>query len=325
MHDPIVTANIYCDRRVDALVHEVVVPWMNALRGGAGEWGIWWVRYTRNGEHLKVRLHGPEAEAQRARELLEETTRRFFATLPAADPTEERRDRPRAPAIDPEDDAPEIRADRTLLWTRFRRSPVSLGPLFLDDDEFVARLMTCLRHGAEMVLAARPDERGVVPEGVRQRTLITAIVAGLGGAPFTAEERADYLEYHRDWVLRFAAADSVRETRLRESFDQRLAGMAPLARQLGRTLDAEWSPGAGGDAPLRGSVRELCARADELGLTLETLGDPYARHAAYPLLFKSLQGIANQAGVDMTTEAFVYHLLAGAVRGASTAACGAGA
>jgi hypothetical protein len=325
MHSPIVTANIYCDRRLDAVVHEVVVPWLEMLRGGGeGDWGIWWVRYTRNGEHLKVRLHGPEAEAERAKELLEEATGRFFATLPPVDPTEERRDRPRAPAIDAEDESPEIRPDRTLLWTRFRRSPVSLGPLFLEDDEFVGRLMGCLAHGAELVMAARPDARGVVPEGVRQRTLITAVIAGLGGAPFA--DRAAYLEYHRDWLLRFTAADAAREARLRESFDARLAGMAALVEQLGRTMDAEWSAAAEGPgAPLRAGIAGLCARAEGLGLTLETLGDPYAGHAAYPLLFKSLQGIANQAGVDMTTEAFVHHLLAAAARGAATPACGAGA
>lgn len=314
--DPILAASIFCNQRLDAVILGAVVPWLDRLREHepAGEWAVWWVRYTRNGEHLKVRLHGPAEHLGTAKRLLSEATDTLFAALPAADPGEPRRNRPRAPAVDPEDETTEIFPDRTLVWTRFRRSPVSLGPLFLDDDEYVSRITACLASGAALVMDAEADPSGALPEGVRQRTLLRALIAGLAATTLSPEERSAYLAYHRDWLLRSIAADDAQEAKLRAAFDRRVAGMPEMVRQLRAVTGTQWSPEEpeeteGPDSRLRIEVEALRAYAAPFGLNQERWADPFARDASFPLVFKALQGIANQTGVDMTTEALLHHLL----------------
>jgi hypothetical protein len=321
--DPIVTASIYCNQRLDAVVGGVVAPWTERLRelDPAGGWKVWWMRYSRNGEHLKVRLHGPAEHRESAERMLAEAADAFFAGLPAAEPDEERRSRPRAPAVDPEDETAEMQPDRTLAWTRYRRSPVSLGPLFLDDDEFVARITACFAAGAALILDAQQGVAAEMPEGVRQQTVIRAIVAGLGGATLSPEERALYLAYHRDWLLRTIAADDTHEAKLRALFERRLAGMQPLVRQLRDVTATHWDPAhphdeAGAEGRLRTGVEALRAYVAPFRLDPERWGDPFAHDASFPLVFKTLQGIANQAGVDMVTEALLHHVLLAVATGA---------
>ena len=149
--DPVLAASLYADRGLDGLVYGVAAPLLARLReaGPAGGWSLWVVRYARGGEHLKVRLHGPAEEVPAVRRLVEEAAAAHFAALPPADPALERITRPDAPAIDPEDEPAGERPDRSLAWTTYRRSPVSLGPpRFLDDDGYAARVTAALAAGA---------------------------------------------------------------------------------------------------------------------------------------------------------------------------------
>ena len=153
--DPVLTASVFCDGLLDEVIHGAVEPFRQALRREAPGWegGIWMVRYSKGGMHLKLRLHGPGAGGTRARELLKESVDAFFATLAPREADETRTARPELPAIDDEDRAEGLHPDRTLLWTTWRRSHVNLGPdVFLDDDAYVARMTTALAAAGDIVL-----------------------------------------------------------------------------------------------------------------------------------------------------------------------------
>lgn len=332
--DPVVTASVYADRALDRVIHGVVGPVLRRLREQHPDeaWGAWWVRYSKHGDHLKVRLHGPADRAAEARAVLEEEARRTLDALPPRDEAQPRISNPKSPSIDAQDDATADYPDRTLLWTDYQRSHVSFGSKkLLGDDGYVARICTCLAAAAEIVLANTAlDEKGVIPGAARQRALLKAVMAGVEGAGFTAEERAEYLRYHRGWLVRFSVADESREADVLAGFDRQRAGMQASADQVARAAAAQWNAarpaGAEGDTPedgMRRAVAELCAFAAPFRRDPEQLSDPFTDDASFPLVFKALHGVANQAGLNLLNEAFLYHLLLGA--DASPALAGAGA
>ena len=330
--DPVLTASIYCNARLDRVVHQAVAPFLErlgALDPGA-PWLAWWVRYSKNGDHLKLRLHGPAGRRDEARALLAETVEAFFAALPPAPEGEERVSRRTVPSIDAEDDAPADHPDRALLWTTYARSAVSFGPRqLLGDDAYVARITAALGRGAALVLEATtlgPD--GAIPGSARQRALLKALVAGVGAAGFTPEERAEYLAYHRDWLLRFSVADSEKEAELLAGFDGQIAGMGATVAQLRRVAEGQWAPRAEEDdatteGRLRAAVSALCTYAAPLGDDPGWNADPFTDRSTFPVLFKALHGVANQVGLNMPNEAFLHHLLLHAAGAAEPAAAGA--
>lgn len=322
--DPVLTFNVYCNRRIDAVVHGAVAPFRERLRVDDPDrrWSLWMVRYPRRGEHLKLRLHGPAEDAPRAAELLEEAVGAFFASLPSAPEDEERFSRPRVPPIDTEDEGDGDAADRTLLRTQYRRSHINLGPrVFLDDDEYVARIVDGLARGADLALhGLRPGDDGSVPGPARQRALLKALVAGLAGSGLSGEEKARYLEYHRDWLLRFGLADDAQEAELVARYDERLEGMRPGARQLRSAALAQWEGGAvaadGPEAEWRRSIARLANFAAQFRGEPGYQLDPYADDPVFPVIFKVFHGTANQMGLGLKDEVFAHHFLLRSVTGA---------
>jgi hypothetical protein len=325
--DPILTASIFCNRRLDTVVHQAVAPALARLRAEHpdADWGVWWVRYALNGDHLKVRVHGPPERADDARRALAEAAEALFAALPLADLDEARFTRAGSPPIDVDDEASEDYPDRSLLWTRYRRSHVSLGPkALLRDDGYVSRMTACLAGGGALVLESTSlDAEGRIPGAGRQRAVLRALFAALCAAGFGATERAEYLAYHRDWLVRFNAADEAGEAHVRGGFDRQVARVEATVQQLARTAAAQWgsSPapaGNGTDARWRHAVAELSAWSE--ALRAEPSLDPHTEQRAFPLVFKALHGVANQAGLDMMNEAFLYHLVGRAVETAERTA-----
>jgi hypothetical protein len=318
--DPILTASLFCDGLLDEAVHGAVAPFRDALRTAAPGWrgGTWMVRYTRGGMHLKLRVHGPGAPAPLAGRLLEESAARFFATLPPRDPQAPRASRPELPAIDEDDEAPGDRPDRALLFTRWRRSHVNLGPpAFLGDDRYVGHITACLAAGGAIVLDALEPGMAV---SRRLGVLRRAVLAGVAAAGFGEEERGAYLAYHRDWLLRFLLSSRAKEEEALETFDGQAARMGPALEQLRR--DAA----AAGDPAERGAWEEAAAAL--AGYLARFRGDPayhvdpFTDDPVFPALFKAFHGLANQLGVDMRNEAFVHHLV---LRAAEAVPAGAGA
>lgn len=316
--DPILTANLYCDSRLDELVAEVVAPFWRELKALAGEgsWHLWILRYARRGEHLKVRLHGPDEQRAMAQGLLEEKARRYFSALGTPEEGAPRKVSMKSPPIDADDQAEGTHPDRAILWTQYRRSHVSLaGEPFLLDDRYVALFVRCLANGCERVLdALGPEGSAAAPPGARPGILLKLLTDGLAGPDLTARQHAEYLSYHRDWLIRFTLlgrqADPDKAAEVVAQFDRRLESMASRMEALQRILEREWR---GGGEPAgsawRHSLAELLRHGRTLCRSVDYHIDPFAGDPAFVCLFKALHGVGNQLGVSILDEAFVYHML----------------
>jgi len=323
--DPVLTANVYCAGGLDEVIRRALLPsWREWERQSPDTCYLWFVRYRRCGEHLKVRLHAPAAQRTAAQRLFERSVANCFAEFGPAPPSAAAPAAgPKAPAIDIEDEAEVDYPDRTLLWTRYRRSHVSLGGKpFLDDDDYAARLTACLGQACELVLAAA--EAAPLSHRLRQNTLLRALIAGLAALGLDAPQRSDYLIYHRDWLLRFTLVrNQVEAEKAREFldvFDRRAAGTT--IEQLARMAEAQWRGDGDKAAPWEASrwQRALSELVRHLALFRgdpEYCTDPFATDPAFPPVFKVFHGLANQLGLNMVDEAFAHHLLLRATSGES--------
>lgn len=319
--DPILTANLYCEGRLDELVYGVVAPAWRELRqhdpDRAGY--LWLVRYAKGGEHLKVRLHGP-AELRAGMELLlSEAAEIFFRKLGPPVPDSARKDRLGVPPIDPEDRVEGGHADRSLLWTTYQRSHVSLGGQpFLGDDRYAALLTASLGEACENVLAAlQPAEDGAVPARLRQTTLLKGLISGLAGLDFQDGQHASYLGYHRDWLVRYqllqGGGSPGKETEVLAHFDDQAGKMGPTLERLRHVASTEWNGDGGNAGSWRHSLASLAGYVAGFREDPAYHVDPYAPGPVFPALFKALHGFANQLGLNMMDEAFTHHLLLRAV------------
>lgn len=314
--DASISANVYANNRIDDVIRGAVVPFREALaqRGLADRWGLWMVRYARGGAHLKIRLHGPDREREVVSGLLEDAVERCLAELPAdAAP---RVSRPKGVPVDPEDEFEGDYPDRSLLWTHYRRSGVSLGPDagLRADDEYVARLVTCLAAGADLVIDAIAAGQEPPSDSARLKILLGVMVSGLTALDFTAEERCAYLAFHRDWMLRFGLPDSDREAAVLARFDARVEAIAPVVEQA-RADTARWDDNsfAPGRSPAedrwRDALRAFFAWLRPLRGDLSRLAEPFGNDAAFSPVFKVFHGVGNQLGLDMLNEGLVHHIL----------------
>ena len=142
--------------------------------------------------------------------LLAESVETFLAKLPEPDAGYERVSNPRLPAIDVEDEVEEDHPDRTLLWTQYRRHPISLGGKpFIDDDRFAFLCTRAIACGFDRVLEALvPDAEGQFLYPSRQNLVLKALIRGASALAFTPGTLCFDLAYHRDWLLRFLLAKS---------------------------------------------------------------------------------------------------------------------
>lgn len=319
--DPQVTANVYCDRRLDDVIHGALAPLRRTMaeRDAEGLWRLWFVRYPRRGEHLKVRLHGPEPAADELREILAAAVEACFAALPPAAEGEPRKDGREVPPIDLEDADASLHPDRALLWTRYQRDHIFLGgPPLLADDRYAALMTTCLARSCEAVLAAlAPNAEGQFPHSPRQTALLRLVAGGLGALGFGVEKSAAYLAYHRDWLLRFTAARSnTGSEKIRQAlaqFDHRVEQMSSAREPLrAMALDA-WSGGRdsldGSDGGWWTALRGLQDFLDPFRGNADYQLDPFATDVVFSPVFKAFHGGANQLGLNMLNEAFAHHLL----------------
>ncbi|HEY6320117.1 MAG TPA: lantibiotic dehydratase C-terminal domain-containing protein [Thermoanaerobaculia bacterium] len=326
--DPVLSANIYCSGRLCEVICQVAAPFWERCRaaGTTADGDLWLMRYARRGEHLKLRLHGPRRHAAAWRQLLEAAQAEYFLRLGPAVEDAPRRSAPTAPPIDVEDRAAHDQPDRSFLWTTYARSALSLGwrPL-LDDDRHAAALTRCLSRGTEILLARlRSDAGGASPFGQRRAILLDAVIVGLAHLPLSELDRTRYLLYHRDCLLRYlqrhkAQAEAPGQgpaamARVLARFDAELVRHRARHEEIAAAAREQWQSGparvrAGTDLAWGRALRELAAHGTRLCGELEQPLDPFADLPVFPVLFKALHGLANQAGVDPLNEAFVHHLL----------------
>jgi hypothetical protein len=308
------------------MLADVVAPVRSALPPGAF---LWTLRYAKRGEHLKVRVHAPEGERERLRREIEERAASALAAL-APLPAEQRLSRSDSPPIDAEDSLPDEAPDLAFEWTGYRRSPVTLGgEPFPRDDEYVARFTRCLGAGTDVVLAALPPAFGdELPHRLRQTTLLKSLLNAFAALEWPAERRREYLDFHRDWLLRYLLARSnadlerggiPAETLAR--FDAKAAAMPQVLAALSRIAAAGGEAAAddGATGGWAGAVRQLAAdveaRLDQPAYRI----DPFTDELVFPPLFKAFHGLSNQLGLNMPEEAFAHHLLSRAIAPAAAA------
>lgn len=330
--DPVVTANVYCSGQLDGVIASALAPFWRAVReqGQAPDSYLWFLRYSKCGEHVKVRVHGPTDQRQLFERLLTDSVTAYLSFLGAPGPASLRKSRQDVPPIDVQDDAEVDYPDRAYLRTDYRRSPVSLGGKpFLDDDVYAGLLTRCLGQTCETafeVLALYA--RGEAPHRARQTALLKLLILGLAALGLPERDTLAYLAYHRDWLLRYLQAKgssgldrTAGSSEILERFDRTLETMGSALETLGRTAEQlRSSSPADGQGSARDSVwpqalgelHQYVARfREDSGYRL----DPFAADPVFCLLFKVFHGAANQLGLEIHQEAFSCHLLAASIVG----------
>ena len=318
MIDPLLTANVYCSGLLDGLLAGAILPFRQALRRTPMEERclLWTIRYSRRGEHLKVRLHGDPEDRDALRQLFTEHVESYLETARNAPSETPRTGRSDVPPIDPEDELPGESPDHSLLWTTYRRSHVSLGGSpWLEDDLFVGHATRCLARGCDLVLAALEGGSGS-SLGARQKLLIKALLSGLGALGLGEPARAaDYLRYHRGWLLRFFLDEEGKEKQVLEHFGVQAGRMAATIGQMRRITRTQWEqrrevPEGGWEGALAGLAGYTGSFQDRVNYQV----DPFTTNVTFPPAFKVLHGLANQAGLPPLEEAYVHHLVLTAVQ-----------
>jgi len=325
--DPTVTAAVYCSGRLDEAICHLAAPFWRGLRSLElpGRPFFWLVRHWRRGEHLKLRVHAPAGASEVARGILARAAESYFDGLATQAPPTTRQmtaGREELSLIDPEDREPDTAGDRSLVWTRYRRSPVLLGDeALLADEGYVGRIVRCFGAACEVTLEGlRMDGEAPPPHGVRQSLLIRAIATGLFGAFPEASERHAYLVFHRDWIVRypvlFARRGSAKAEEILALLDRGVSqlGNAALA-QVGEMMaqastDSRPDPGTEDcHASWRRSLEDLRTYLAAIDDVPYFASDPFAQGPLFPALFKVFHQLANQLGVRTLDEGLAYHLL----------------
>jgi hypothetical protein len=313
--DPIASANIYCAGHLDYVIFRAIKPFRNALKdlAPAAAPFLWMVRHGKCGEHVKVRVHSLSTYDDALRDLLEHHVQEAFACLPPTSPAA--KSNLTKQVIDLEDGVDEPYTNRTLLWTRYQRSYVSLGPSpLLEDDRYVELCTRCLAAAADLLFTIEPYFTGELPHRYRHSSLLKMLTIGMEALMLSPEDVASYILYHRDWLIRFCLVKNwwTREQaeRLIDLFDRRVRDQSLLEPAV--TLIAN------GSVLLEEEPDRVWGRnLKEFFLYnsgLHEIHDPFARRPEYLPLFKVLHGTSNQIGMRHLDEAFLYHVFLAALR-----------
>lgn len=315
--DPLLSASLYSTGRLDPLIVRAVAPFCEAAKVCTRDASsyLWMLRYGRRGEHLKLRLHGPESLRPVLAPLLEGVARSFFGAR-------ERRQRPAepvqrrpAPPLDEEDHGQDDLPDDSFLWTRYRRVPMVLGtaPL-LHDDRYVALFTTCLGRACDLVLGwLELDEGERVSFRSRQGILLAILSGALTAAFPSVEERSRHLVYQRDWLVRspvlYTRGRMERARAILDRFEQEVERMGPATRQSLQAVVASEEDGEPAETAWRRSVAELRAYLEPLQGDPAYDLDPFVEGPLHPCLFRLFHCVANQIGLTALNEAMTWHLL----------------
>jgi len=321
--DPVVTGSIYCSGHLSEVLLRAMVPLRRGLRTlDHGQLSyLWCMQYSKGGQHLKVRIHGPREIELASRQLLQQVAEDCLTAIGPRPPHQDRLVRPEAVPIDEEDRSSEAPPDRSFTFTRYGRSHVSLGgEPFLSQDRYRALMTLCLARGCDQVLDALESQGEVFSHVQSQRLLLKALLSGMAALRFPPAKAEAYLAYHRDWLIRFPL--------LRKGGDgqEAAAAVAYLERQaekasatvksLRSLVESRWT--GTGDSP-EGSTPWGRAMADLLDYISRYRDDPsyrqdpFAEDLTYSPIFKVFHGLSNLLGFKALDKAYAYHLLLQAV------------
>lgn len=320
MADPIVTANVYCSRHIDDLLRDAVAPFRSAMHDELhGDGLLWFYRYGKRGEHLKLRLHAPEHRREALRASLEQTLSRFLDAIADAPPVE-RISKSALPPVDVEDAVDEDCPDRSMLWTHYQRSPVVVGdPIYTRDDRHMALFTRAAAACSDFLLGeVLPGSRESTYLQRRQNSFLKLIIAAMAVTDFAAATWPVYFTYHRDWLIRHLVTQSplgVDAAVLHAEIDGHLAKVRSTLPVLARIMDAQRAEVHEGGAPSgplarwTAAVREFFEYVTGYRGRPEYNRDPYTDDHAFLPLFKLFHLCANQTGFRISNEAYLHHLL----------------
>lgn len=277
---------------------------------------LWFLRYAKRGEHLKLRVHGPAPRRAFLEQALSERIEHYFDSLEPVERPGVRLNEGELPPIDLEDRESASPPDHTLLWTRYQRSPATLGPKFLiASDEYSALFTACSGKACGLVLStlATQGDAGL-PFSRRQETLRRLVGSGLEVLFPQAEERWRYVTYHRDWLVRYpllragGREERARQTLARYEGEMKRLRIAPPVASSGIASPREGAMSQREQAWLLSLLdlrHYLTVRVEDAALKL----DPFARAPFFPVLFKLFHGVANALGINALNEGLAYHQL----------------
>jgi hypothetical protein len=316
--DPILCASLFPRGSLDRAVAQVVRPFWRQLDDEAADTGayLWFLRYAKEGEHFKIRLHGPAEHRDRWAALLEQHAEACIRTADGEGP-EEARDGGYLPPIDQDEGSSETAGEDAgprLAWTTYARRSLVMGDhRLLADDTYAALFTRALARGCELLLADWEEGDSESFLRLRQRFFFHRIAGALSMLWPDEEERARYLAYHRDWLIRFATLQSRSGSRAARGILER------YRRERERIGGDLPDPGSGGSEDQDPGGRQerwwsslvelrsylLRQRCPELGGAT----DPFAPDLFSPALFRVLHNQANALGLNPTTEGLLFDLL----------------
>jgi len=315
--DPTLTASIYCHAALDELVAYAIVPFRKGLRAqDLPDISLWLLRYGKGGEHLKIRIHGAPENCRRLQGLLENSLEAAWAQIPL--PSAERSIAWRgAPPVDEEDTTSDDHPDRTLLWTHYRRSSVSLGGGgLLENDRYVSLVTGCLAAGCDRVLDVFQEHGSPIPLNKKQKTLIAIFTEALAVVDWSSSLRKRYLTYHRDSLFRFLLAPSETPedgaTNLFDRCEENLSKVRDPDSALSVYLRESWDHSQDTVTTWQQAVADLYQWFSGPQI-LPCRLDPFAWDPRFTPIFKILHGVSNQLGVNLLNEGFLCHLLLAAM------------
>ncbi len=306
--DSIVAADIVCPGRLDAALREVVAPLRDDLEtlSADREIALWFLRDTRRGGTLQVRLQGAPEFLPGLREAVADRAERFVAESSSA----------------PDDAGVENQPDVSRTgWTWALDEPPAsvfgIGPL-QDDDAYRRYRIEGLSRGSELALSWVLSPAAGAPRRPSAQSLFAHTVA-------TAKPIVDrsscgwggYLRYHRDTLMRSLVQRHpqarAKVAELIDRFDQQADSSSDVVDQL-RQLVSE--PATGVRASESRQLGEwlltlevLVAYLESDGAPLITNPEPFAEQGLFSPVLGWLHTLANQLGVDKLNEALTLHLV----------------
>src|SRR4029077_16717791 len=221
--------------------------------------------------------------------------------------------------MDPEDSLTDRDILRPLLWTRYQRSPLVFGSDPLPwDDTYAAKLTACLGQAWNFALPLfEPGRETHIPYRRRVTALLRLFASGLQAALPSPDQRAKYILYHRDWIIRFHSLRSgkgqEKAQKLLDMFDHKLSPAGAISKEIfGCLTDICSTPS---DVPLvrwQAAVSQLESYWRCSAIGLRVFG-PFAPDAMFPVLFRLFHSLANGLGVTPLNEGIAYHLLLASV------------
>jgi len=312
--DPIITANILAAGRLHEVISCLVLPFHAASkRLFPGTFHMWVRRSLANGEHLKIRIHGNMRDYDDLKRLLCSHAELFFhESVPSGQNYSEVTVQTHEPDLEEEMIPPPC--DSKLVWTNYRRAPISLPTHpWIQDDAFVRQFCFCLAQGMDLLLervaAATASEQTVSQDSLLAEALVHALARMW---PCDSSETSEYLVYHRDWLVRFFVKNELKQRDMLERFEQMAQRTPSTVQYLAETFERNWqqplSCGSGMNFWAT-HLNDLALYCKMFQHRLEYRIDPFTSHVIFPPLFKVFHGFANQFGLHPLQEAYVHHLL----------------